>query len=267
MKLESALRQFSPQGVQIGDEIKSTSPDKITSADVMFALGATSRRAGFGLTAFLAKAGISEKDKLQAVQALARHALDNAPKNVRKAAGEHHGQCMLLLAQFAFAEYARSAATSTVCQCCKGKGMTERSEPVTRYAGLYSEEGEERVAPVVIVEKVRVICSACKGKGRVTARCRCKGTGKVLDRAATKACGAPVMKTCERCNGKGFIATPSTLVYKAILSIIPELHVRTWTRNWKPYFDELVAKCDIEEAAAGEEFQRISRNHADNNNI
>nr|WP_318381247.1 antitermination protein [uncultured Enterobacter sp.] len=267
MKLETALRQFSPQGVQLSDDVKSTSPDKITQSDVMYAIGATGRRAGFGLTAFLGKAGVSDKDKRQAEQALARFALETVPKNVRKAAGDNVGHCVLLLAQFAFAEYARSAATSATCQCCQGKGLIERRDCVTKYAGLYSEDGEERVAPIVEYQNVRVLCKTCQGKGRVTARCRCKGTGKVLDRAATKALGAPVSKECERCSGKGFITTPSTHVYKAIVKIVPDLHVRTWTRNWKPFFDALVAKCDIEEGVAETEFQRLMRNPSENNNI
>ncbi|HCI6440335.1 TPA: antitermination protein, partial [Klebsiella pneumoniae] len=111
MKLEASLKHFSPKGMHISDDVKSTSPNRLTGTDVMAAIGTTSSRARFGLAAFLGKAGISKKDEQLAIQALAQFAIKNAPKNVRKAAGDKLGACMLTLAQFAFAEYSRSAAT------------------------------------------------------------------------------------------------------------------------------------------------------------
>jgi hypothetical protein len=47
------------------------------------------------------------------IQALA-HLPSKRSKNVRKAAGDKLGACMLTLAQFAFAEYSRSANQSNV---------------------------------------------------------------------------------------------------------------------------------------------------------
>ena len=107
MKLESLLKHFSPQGMHISDSIKGTSPDRLTGSDVKAAIGTTSTRARFGLAAFLGKAGVSKSDEQLAVQMLVRYAMEVAPKNVRKAAGGQFSNCMLLLAQFAFAEYLR----------------------------------------------------------------------------------------------------------------------------------------------------------------
>lgn len=73
--------------MHISDDVKGTSPDRITGTDVMAAIGATSSRARFGLAAFFGKAGISKSDEKLVVQALAHHAIDSAPKNVRKSAG------------------------------------------------------------------------------------------------------------------------------------------------------------------------------------
>lgn len=87
MKLEASLKHFRPQGLAITDSSKSTSPDRITGTDVMAALGSIAAKARFGLCAFLGKNGISAGDEDKAVQELARIAMDNAPKNVRKAAG------------------------------------------------------------------------------------------------------------------------------------------------------------------------------------
>ena len=150
MKLEAALKHFSPQGMLISDSVKGTSPDRLTGTDVMAAIGTTSSRARFGLAAFFGKAGISKTDEQMAVQALARHAMDSAPKNVRKAAGAEFGWCMQLLAQFAFAEYSRSAATSAPCNSCSGTGFTDQLEDVIKHPGIFDADGAEVVAPITI---------------------------------------------------------------------------------------------------------------------
>lgn len=54
MKLEASLKHFSPQGMHISDDVKGTSPDRLTGTDVMAAIGTTSSRARFGLAAFSA---------------------------------------------------------------------------------------------------------------------------------------------------------------------------------------------------------------------
>ena len=173
MKLEASLKHFSPQGMHISDDVKGTSPDRLTCTDVMAAIGTTSSRARFGLAAFFGKAGISKTDEQLAVQALARHAMDVAPKNVRKAAGGELGWCMLMLAQFAFAEYSRSAATSVTCHTCNGAGLIKGWEDVVKYPGLYSIDGGEIVAPKIEREQVKRLCASCNGKGKLEARCRC----------------------------------------------------------------------------------------------
>jgi hypothetical protein len=76
MKMESGLKHFSPQGMLINDDTKSTSPDRLNGTDIMYAFGATSSRARFGLAAFLGKAGVSKSDEQLAVQALARYAME-----------------------------------------------------------------------------------------------------------------------------------------------------------------------------------------------
>ncbi|EKB3332883.1 antitermination protein, partial [Salmonella enterica subsp. enterica serovar Chandans] len=109
-----------------------------------------------------------------------------------------------------------------------------------------------------VTEVVPAVCEACDGKGTISARCRCGGKGEVLDRKATSDRGAPVFKICERCSGNGFTAVPSTAAYKAILKRVPELHVRTWTRNWKPFLEELVDICHREERKADVAFQNTT---------
>ncbi|WP_024557616.1 antitermination protein [Franconibacter pulveris 1160] len=278
MKLEAALKHFSPQGMHISDSVKGTSPDRITGTDIMAAIGTTSARARFGLAAFFGKAGISKTDEQLAVQALTRHAMDSAPKNVRKAAGGEFGWCMQVLAQFAFAEYSRSAATSVTCHSCSGTGRITRTQTTRKVSypwgkAPYWASRSRAVRPsdweqwTEVTEVVPAVCDACEGKGAISARCRCGGKGEVLDRKATKERGAPVFKTCERCSGNGFSSVPSTAAHKAVLKRLPDLHVRTWTRNWKPFLEVLVGICHQEEAKADREFQAATSFCEDNNKI
>lgn len=267
MKLEASLKHFSPQGMLISDSVKGTSPDRLTGTDVMAGIGVTSSRARFGLAAFFGRAGVSKSDEQLATQALARYAMETAPKNVRKAAGADFGWCMLVLAQFAFAEYSRSAESTVVCQNCGGAGVTKSAEDVEVYPGLYKYDGTEIIAPRIRHEVVIRQCEVCGGKGAISARCRCGGKGEVLDRKATKETGAPVFKTCERCSGHGFSSVPSTAAHKAILRRLPDLHVRTWTRNWKPFLDVLVNKCWHEEKRADIAFSATTANEQDIDNF
>ncbi|MBK2670163.1 antitermination protein [Citrobacter portucalensis] len=259
MKLEASLKHFSPQGMHISDEVKGTSPERLTGTDVMAAIGTTSSRARFGLAAFFGKAGISKTDKQQAVQALARYAMDSAPKNVRKSAGQNFGQCMLLLAQFAFAEYARSASTSAQCAACVGTGFTETHENVIKHPGIADKYGVIIVPPQTKYEVVKHVCTTCKGKGEIKARCRCGGKGEVLDRQATEQAGFPVFKICNRCKGKGFSSVSSATVHRAIERNIPGLHQSSWSRNWKPFYEKLVDTLRKGERQAAEEFEKTTR--------
>ncbi|EPN6132026.1 TPA: antitermination protein [Enterobacter asburiae] len=259
MKLEASLKHFSPQGMHISDDVKGTSPDRITGTDVMAAIGTTSSRARFGLAAFFGKTGISKSDEQLAVQALARYAMDVAPKNVRKAAGGQFGWCMQMLAQFAFADYSRSAATSVTCHSCSGSGLTSQYEDVIKHPGVFNSDGMEIVPPKIKHELVKRKCAACNGKGELLARCRCGGKGEVLDRKATSERGAPVFKTCERCSGNGFSAVSSATVHRAILKRLPDLHQSSWSRNWKPFYERLVDMLIKGERQAAEEFEKATR--------
>ncbi|TDB44013.1 antitermination protein [Photorhabdus luminescens] len=254
MELESALKHFSPKGLAISDSSKCTSTNRITGTDIMAALGMAESKATFGMAAFLGKHGVSNEDTIRTVEQLTLYARRQVPKLITKASGRQLGKCLVILAKMAFEEYSRSAATTSTCTHCNGRGLISVQRDVIKYAG-YKDVIEQRIE----TEWVDELCSPCNGKGVISSRCRCNGTGKVVDREATKATGAPVIKICERCTGRGYSRVPSSVAYTAIKALLPDLNERTWRRNWKPFYEKLVAKCDIEENRAASEFSKITQ--------
>ncbi|EKP2119610.1 hypothetical protein OFY73_005020, partial [Salmonella enterica] len=169
-------------------------------------------------------------------------------------------------------------ATSVTCHTCKGSGRITRTQTTRKVSypwgkAPYWASKSRAVRPsdweqwTEVTEILPAVCDACEGKGIISARCRCGGKGEVLDRIATKERGAPVFKTCERCSGNGFSAVPSTAAYKVILKRVPDLHVRTWTRNWKPFLEVLVSICQQEEGKAANEFQRATSTTEENSKV
>lgn len=259
MKLESAMKQFSAKSQMITDSPRATSSDSLKGPDLAAALGMVEARASFGMAAYLGKVGISKEDRIRTVEQLTQFAMKNAPKHVGKASGRRMAQCMVILAKFAYEEYSSSAAATIPCKCCGGRRFITVTRDVVTYPGYIGADGEEKISPTIKTEQVRELCQSCNGKGAISIRCRCNGTGKVRDLEKSKRLGVPIEKECERCSGIGYKRTPSTTAYRAITALLPELNERTWRRNWKPFYESLVAKCDIEESYAEDEFQRITR--------
>jgi len=250
MRLEAALKHFSPQGLTMTDTSTCTSTDRVTGTDVMAALGMVEAKARFGMAAFLGKTGISSEDRERAIAELTLFAVKKAPKHVGKVAGRRMARCMQILAALAYEEYSHSAGASVTCHDCHGRGLVDVERDVVIYPGYIGMDGEEKIAPTTKRQVVREINKRCRN---------CKGTGRALDREATKASGAPVIKDCERCAGKGFSRMPSSVAYRAITALLPDLNERTWRRNWKPFYEALVTQCEIEEGVAAAEFSKVTR--------
>lgn len=166
---------------------------------------------------------------------------------------------MQVLATYAYLDYCRSAASVKPCECCSATGFID-AEVFT----LKSCFGTERPGTVTEIKRLdeslpenvsyqkrdteRVLCPECKGKCVVSSACRdCKGRGRA------------VMGNCKRCTGRGYRRMPSSTAFRAINVLVPELTQSSWSRNWKPFFEKLVAKCEIEESHADLVFQRITR--------
>lgn len=259
MRIEAVLKHFSPKSLMITDIPGATASDSLSGTDVMAAIGMCQASARFGMSAYLGKAGISQRDREDAAKALALYAHKTAPKLLSKAAGRKMGQCMIVLAKFAYDDYARSAADMTKCPHCRGRGVTNTLAKVMTHPGCGLPDNPRSTPARHHLQLVENICVTCHGKGKLSARCRCGGTGRVRDVEKSKLVGAPVEKDCERCGGLGFKRQPSTLAFAAIRHLVPVLNERTWRRNWKPFYEKLITKCEMEESMACDEFKKITR--------
>ncbi len=244
MNLENALKMLSPQSINLINNAKDTSPDKFTTADVIMALSLTSTRSRLGLNALLAKMQGNASDAERAINELMKFIRQYAPETVQKASGCHIDRCMAVLAEYAFYEYCRTPATRIICHDCSGKGMVNPPD---------TEQTEKPGA-----KSFPQLCQSCHGKGEIHARCRCGGRGEIQDRKKTRERGVIFYKKCERCAGKGYASLPSTVIYQAVLTILPDLNQRTWSRNWKPFYQSLITHCYIEEEKAKKIFHDVT---------
>lgn len=259
MKIESMLKHLGPKGMSISDSSRATATTALTGTDTMAAAGMVESRAQFGMAAYLGKCDISDEDKIKAIAHITQFAKRTAPKLVGKVSGRRLARCMQILATLAFDEYCRSAASGCTCKHCDGKGLIYAMRDVVKHPGITTALGEEIFAPWIVNELTGKLCQHCNGKGITLARCRCKGTGKVLDRKETKELGAPVIRKCERCSGKGFSRMPSSVAHNAVKALIPDLTQSSWSRNWKPFYESLVSKCFAEESWLETQFSRVTR--------
>lgn len=269
MNLDNVLKFFAPKGMHISDTSRATASEQLTVTDVMAALGMTQADAGIGLAMYLGKAGVSKQDREAAITWLSEYAKERAPFAIRRLAGKKFPLCMLILAKFAYNDYASSAADSYDCPACNGKRLVEKTSTVTKshYTMRIPQWAKELGQSPSDFEKFRevknveqVLCSKCHGTGKISKRCQCGGTGKTLDRKATEFQGVPVYKECKRCDGRGYTRPKSSIAYRGIFSELPSLPDRTWRYSWKPFYEQLVTKCFQEESYSNSQLKRVTGN-------
>ncbi|WP_162379822.1 antitermination protein [Citrobacter sp. NCU1] len=81
------------------------------------------------------------------------------------------------------------------------------------------------------------------------AKCLCGGRCEVQDMKESKRQGCPVMKPCSRCKGTGLRPLTQSRVHHALLRYV-QVSQPTYSRRWKPFYDELVSWCYQQESAA-----------------
>lgn len=267
MNLDGVLKFFAPKGMHISDSVRATASDQLTVTDIMAALGMTQADAGIGLAMYLGKAGISPQDKEAAISWLTEFAKQHAPMPVRKAAGKKFPLCMRILARFAFKDYASSAADSTDCPKCKGKGLITKSSVITKshytmrlpqFAKDLGQSPSDFEVSRQVMDINHQLCGKCNGTGLLSKRCQCGGSGKTLDRKNTDLQGVLVYKECKRCEGRGYSRPKSSVAYRGVLAELDSLPDRTWRYSWKPFYESLVTVCFQEESNADTQLKKVT---------
>lgn len=274
MRLESITKHFFAKSTMISDSPRATASDSLTGTDIMAALGLADLKSGFGLELFLAKQGISNPHR--AVESLTQYALKESVKYkaISKLDEDIKQSVVQTLARYAFADYARSAASVRECECCKGEGFIAAEVFTTKSHTPFVAQDVMRTAikwgvkDVIpseyevhrdLREKVRLLCKACGGKKVISNACRCHGKGKVLDQEQTELQGVPVMKNCDKCSARGYTRLPAETVRLFICENITEITQPTWSRNFKPFYEMLITKCHQEEDLADSELQKVTK--------
>lgn len=270
MRLESITKHFFAKSTMISDSPRATASDSLTGTDIMAALGLADLKSGFGLELFLAKQGISNPHR--AVESLTQYALKESVKYkaISKLDEDIKQSVVQTLARYAFADYARSAASVRECECCKGEGFIEAD--VFSMKSVFGRERPGEIGEIMLLDKpipsnasekkkevVRLLCKPCGGKGVVSNSCRCNGKGTVVDKEKSEQQGIPVYKTCGKCSGRGYSRLKFADVYEAVREHLPELASSTCYESFKPFYELLVTKCLMEESMADSMLAKVTR--------
>lgn len=272
MRLEDLPKYFSPKSPMFSDSPAATATDNLTITDVMASLGLATSKAGMGIELFLAKHGINKPD--EAVESLYQYALTQAHKYsaIQKLDEDDRSSVLQILANYAFQDYARSAASKKACPDCDG-GFIE-SEVFTTKQSMHFAAKEilnfnrklgVKVKPYEHVhyrearEVKRVVCKTCNGKGEVSHSCRCNGRGTVLDKNETESRGFPVYKTCCKCSGRGYSRLPAEDVRREICDKVLDLPETSWRRNIKPFYEMLINECFKEQENAEKQLSIVTK--------
>ncbi|MCQ4966764.1 antitermination protein Q [Atlantibacter hermannii] len=252
MNLESLPKYYSPKSPKLNDDVPATGGGALSISDVMAAQGMVQAEAPLGFNLFLAKMGI--QDPQPAIEGLMNYALALKNSVLNKLSDEARAEMARCLAQFAYSDYARSAASSCECNHCNGKGVIRIMREVVKHPGVKGIEATVRR------EEVEMLCKYCAGKGKISTACRdCSGRGTAIDKKRSLLHGVPVQKICDRCNGKGFSRLPTTLARARVASLVTDMTDYQWYNGYAEVINKLVTKCWQEETYAELKLREVTR--------
>lgn len=270
MNLESIAKFFAPKSPMLSDSPRATASDSLTGTDVMAALGLTSAKCGFGFDLYLSKIGVSTPDI--ALEKLYEQAekLAGKFKSVSALDDDNRQLVLRIMCNFAYQDYARSAASVRECDECHGSRFIEAEVFTNKVNYPWGKAPQwAKMSRAVVAgeweqwkqvrEIVKVKCPTCNGKGVISNSCRCHGKGKVVDREKSEILGIPVMKECDKCSGRGYSRIPAETVRKAICDSVMQISQPTWSRGFKPFYEMLITQCHIEEAQADSALMAVTR--------
>ncbi|MEH5743826.1 antitermination protein [Atlantibacter hermannii] len=252
MNLESLPKYYSPKSPKLNDDAPATGGDALSISDVMAAQGMVQAEAPLGFNLFLAKIGI--QDPQPAIEGLMNYALALKNPVLNKLSDAARAEMARCLAQFAYSDYARSAASSCECDHCNGKGVIRIMREVVKHPGVKGIEATVRR------EEVEELCKHCAGKGKISTACRdCSGRGTAIDKKRSLLHGVPVQKICDRCNGKGYSRLPTTLARARVARLVPDMTDYQWYSGYADVINKLVTKCWQEETYAELKLREVTR--------
>ncbi|WP_312168888.1 antitermination protein Q [Atlantibacter hermannii] len=250
--MESLPKYYSPKSPKLNDETPATGGDALSITDVMAAQGMVQAEAPLGFNLFLAKMGI--QDPQSAIEGLMNYALALKNPVLNKLSDAARAEMARCLAQFAYSDYARSAASSCECDHCNGKGVIRIMREVVKHPGVKGIEATVRR------EEVEELCKHCAGKGKISTACRdCSGRGTAIDKKRSLLHGVPVQKICDRCNGKGYSRLPTTLARARVARLVPDMTDYQWYSGYADVINKLVSKCWQEETYAELKLREVTR--------
>lgn len=135
-----------------------------------------------------------------------------------------------------------------------------------KYLGKNSGENVTHAAAVLAAYVLEDYSRTADTPG---AKCQCGGRCEVRDLKESKRQGRPVMKLCSRCKGTGLKTITNTRVHHALLRFV-SVSQPTYSRRWKPFYDELVSWCYQQESTAERHYNdvaglRVMMNESDRN--
>lgn len=81
------------------------------------------------------------------------------------------------------------------------------------------------------------------------AKCLCGGRGEIRDIKKSRKAGKPVTKTCPRCKGTGLKPFSHSRCHYALTRCVT-VSQSSYSRRWRPFFDDLMTWCYRQESAA-----------------
>lgn len=269
MRLADLPKYFSPKSIVLNDVRTVKAVDSLSVTDVMTSISLAARKGRMGIELFLAKHSINHPS--EAIESLYQYALTQAYqyKAIDKLDEDVKANVLHIIANYAFQDYARSAASKKACPDCNN-GFIEVDVFTTKsYTSKSVKElarnlnGELKVKPKnntsyrEVRETTRVVCPTCKGKAEIRLACRCHGRGQVLDKKESEKQGVSVFKPCNQCSGRGYPRLKFSEVLEQVQTVVSVSKTVAYS-NYKPLFEHLVEECFKEESLSEKILQEVT---------
>lgn len=119
------------------------------------------------------------------------------------------------------------------------------------YLPQHSGEGFRMAISTLTMLVLEEYCRTADTPG---AKCLCGGKGSLRDLKQSKKTGSPVYKQCARCKGTGLRPLTHARCHQAILKHF-SISQSTYSRYWRPFYDDLIAWCYRQESNAEYEYK------------